>query len=108
MSEAEDISNLFPHEHYQWIIVRLLRAKLYHAQKRYAAEYAIYQEVDTIGHGTIGRQLEDMMLEKAKCLACLGRSEEAFGMMEMANSRPSTRHATRTFQKDLSDLICQI
>ncbi len=103
LSEAEDISNLFPHEHYQWIIVRLLRAKLYHAQKRYAAEYAIYQEVDTIGHGTIGRQLEDMMLEKAKCLACLGRSEEAFGMMEMAYSAlDSTRNSQ--LQKDLSDL----
>ncbi len=96
LREAEQAAEGFPKEHFQSIILRLCRAKLHKARKQYDKEYAIYLEVDSIG--TIGRQSEDLMLEKALSLSNMGRNEEAFAMMgdAYATLDKELRSATRT------------
>ncbi len=101
LAQAKEAAAVFPPNHFQAIITKLLEAKLCGAEKRYAEEYAIYQEVDSIG--TIGRQSEDLFLEKAMCLSHLGRTDEAFRLMRDAYSAlDSTRRSQA--QKDMSDL----
>lgn len=101
LRQMEEASAGFPDNHYQSVIVRLCRAKLYGAEGRYADEYATYLAVDSIG--TIGRQSEDLFLEKAVCLSHLGRTDEAFALMRDAYAAlDSTRRSD--VQKDLSDL----
>jgi len=101
LAQAQEAAAVFPPNHYQSIITKLLEAKLYGAEKRYAEEYAIYQAVDSIG--IIGRQSEDLFLEKANCLSHLGRTDEAFRLMKDAyTALDSTRRSQ--VQKDMSDL----
>lgn len=101
LSQAKEAASGLPVNHYQAIIVKLLEAKLRGAEKRYAEEYAIYQAVDSIG--TIGRQSEDLFLEKALCLSHLGRTDEAFRLMGDAYAAlDSTRRSQ--VSSELSDL----
>lgn len=101
LTEAEQAAEGFPKEHFQSIILRLCRAKLHKARKQYDKEYAIYLEVDSIG--TIGRQSEDLMLEKTLSLSNMGRNEEAFAMMGDAYATlDSIRNSD--LQQELSDL----
>lgn len=101
LAQTKEAVAAFPANHRQAIITKLLEAKLCGAEKRYAEEYAIYLEVDSIG--TIGRQAEDLFLEKAMCLSHLGRTDEAFRMMKDAYAAlDSTRRSQ--VQNDLSNL----
>lgn len=101
LTEAEQAAEGFPKEHFQSIILRLCRAKLHKTKKQYDKEYAIYLEVDSTG--SIGRQSEDLMLEKALCLSNMGRNKEALAMMNDAYAALDSIRNT-DLQQELSDL----
>lgn len=101
MAEIDAAVAMIPERHAQSAIAKIAKAKLMAKEHRYDEEYALYIAVDTLQ--PIGRKTEVVMHEKALCLANMGRTEEAFHLMENAYEKlDSTR--VSDVEKELNEL----
>jgi len=89
---ADSAALQLPHGHQADMVVTGLKADVAGRQGRYADQWQLLQRMDSCG--SMGRMPWAVFNSKAKCLARLGRYEEAYGWQQKAfESRDSISHA---------------
>ncbi len=92
IAEADSVASLLPEGHQSQFVVTNMKAQLAAREGRHAEQWKFLQEMDAFG--TQGKMPWNIYSEKARCLASLGRYEEAYRWQLRAfDNRDSIAHA---------------
>ncbi len=97
----EKVVDGYPPTHQSCVATLTAKAKLLGKEKRFHDQWSVFQKIDTLG--THGKTADNIHIERAECLAGMGRYHEAFDRMKKAHAAlDSIRHTA--IEKELSDL----
>lgn len=101
IARMEDAVSYLPPQHQANGVVLSAKAALFGQEKRYDEQWKVYLLIDSLG--TQGKTKENVFLERAECLAALGKHREAYGKLHDAYKALDSARQVNVEQQ-LSDL----